>query len=161
LKGLKLGIDTFLIPKRYTYELMRESRAALAKSGTVTLELALHRCPTLVIYQLTFLNRLIAQWVLRLRLPFYCIVNILTHSQVFPEFIGRELSPEEIWMELKGIWREGEERKRVLSGCERAIALLDQRKASKEGASAVKAAIFINSSQDEEGMAKAMPDEED
>ncbi len=44
--SLKLNRDIFLLPKGYSYELMRDSRSAIAKSGTVTLELALHQCPT-------------------------------------------------------------------------------------------------------------------
>jgi len=77
----------FYVPKEYTYELMRDSHSAIAKSGTVTLELALHQRPTVVVYKLTTLNRLYAKHILKLKLPYYCIVNILAESMVFPELI--------------------------------------------------------------------------
>ena len=46
------------ISKEHTFDMMREARAALAKSGTVTLELAMQKCPTVVFYDLSVINRL-------------------------------------------------------------------------------------------------------
>jgi len=90
--SLKLHQDLFLLPKTYSYELMRDCRSALAKSGTVTLELALHQKPTVVLYKLTRLNRFIAKYILRLKLPHYCIVNILSNQTIYPEIIKKGLS---------------------------------------------------------------------
>lgn len=135
---LRLNLDTFLIPKRFTYEMMRDSHAAIAKSGTVTLELALHKCPTVVIYQLTKLNRFMAKWVLRLNLPFYCIVNILANQGIFPELIEKAFTEDEIWQQLKKLWRPGNAREACQKGCENAQALLDKREASLEGASLIR-----------------------
>ncbi len=87
----------FFVPREFTYELMRDSRTAIAKSGTVTLELALHRRPTVVIYMLTWLNRLYAQFVLKLNLPHYCIVNILAKHDVFPELIESGLTAHNLF----------------------------------------------------------------
>lgn len=71
-----------------TYELMQQAHFAIAKSGTVTLELALHCVPTVVTYGLSKLDLIIARDVLRIRLPFYCLVNIIVNEEVFPELIG-------------------------------------------------------------------------
>ncbi|MCE5319145.1 MAG: lipid-A-disaccharide synthase [Parachlamydia sp.] len=135
---LRLNLDTFLVPKRYTYEMMRDSHAAIAKSGTVTLELALHRCPTVVIYQLTGFNRLMAKWVMRLKLPHYCIVNILANQGIFPELIAKKFTEEEIWLQLKELWKPGHAREICQKGCDSAQALLDKREASIEGASLIR-----------------------
>lgn len=135
---LSFNLDTFLVPKHYTYELMRASHAAIAKSGTVTLELALHRCPTVVIYQLTQLNQLTARWLLRLNLPHYCIVNILARRGIFPELISRKFTEEEIWQQLKELWVPGPARESCLQGCDQVQAMLETREASVEAASAVK-----------------------
>ena len=37
--------DFVFVPKKWTYELMQNCKCAIAKSGTVTLELALHAVP--------------------------------------------------------------------------------------------------------------------
>lgn len=136
--SLRLNRDAFLVPKHFTYEMMRASHAALAKSGTVTLELALHRCPTVVVYQLTRLNRFIAKWVMRLNLPFYCIVNILGKREIFPELIKRPFTSEDIVQRLKSLWHSGSARNASIQGCEETIALLADRAPSQEAASIVR-----------------------
>lgn len=107
----------FPIPKKYTYELMRDSRTAVAKSGTVTLELALHRRPTVVIYKLTALNRFYAQHILKLRLPHYCIVNILKNKTVFPELIEKGLSSDNLLHYMEALDNDGKTRYEAMKAC--------------------------------------------
>lgn len=118
--------DVFFIPRTYTYELMRDCRTAIAKSGTVTLELALHQIPTVVVYQLSTLNRLIAQYVLRLRLPHYCIVNILCNKTVFPEWIAHAPTAENLFHDITSLFLDGEHRSECLKGCLEARQRLSQ-----------------------------------
>lgn len=115
--ALLLERDLFLVPSRYTYELMRCSSAALAKSGTVTLELALHRCPTVVTYKLSTLNYLIARYLLRLNLPHYCIVNVLGEKRIFPEFISEDASPSKIAAAASLLIEEGAARENCIADC--------------------------------------------
>ena len=70
-----------LVSADYTYELMKQAHLAIAKSGTVTLELAMHGTPTVVIYAVSRLDKIIAYDILRIRLPFYCIVNIIAQKK--------------------------------------------------------------------------------
>lgn len=129
--GLKHWI---LVPQEYRYELMNESHLALAKSGTVTLELALHECPTVVVYNLTKLNRFIAKNILHLRLPHYCIVNILLGKRVFPEFIEKGFSADNIYNEAKSLLDEGERRHDCIAQCIRLKELLSSHRTSKKAA---------------------------
>ncbi len=85
-----------IVPFEERYLLMKQASLAIAKSGTVTLELALFGVPTVVIYSLSLLNFLVAKYIFRLKLPFYCIVNILYGKEIFPECIGYKLSVEKI-----------------------------------------------------------------
>ena len=57
---LRLNEDLYIVPPAYHYDLMKTCKTALAKSGTVTLELALHGVPTVVHYELSLLNYLVA-----------------------------------------------------------------------------------------------------
>jgi lipid-A-disaccharide synthase len=86
------NIDLPLVYPEDTYNLMKASSYAIAKSGTVTLELALHAVPTIVTYALSPLDLWIARDLLKIRLPHYCIVNILLDKRVFPELIGPHFS---------------------------------------------------------------------
>ena len=69
------------------YALMERSLAAIAKSGTVTLELALMSIPTVCCYQTSWLTRWWVRSVLRLRPRFFALPNILTGQEAFPECI--------------------------------------------------------------------------
>lgn len=89
--GFRKHQDYELIPQTFSYDLMQNAAFALAKSGTVTLELALHGCPTLVTYEVNTLNYVIARYLIRINLPYYCIANILLDDGLFPEVIGRRL----------------------------------------------------------------------
>jgi lipid-A-disaccharide synthase len=86
-KGWQRDEIIFVLPDD-SYELMKGAWLAMAKSGTVTLELALHRVPTVVTYGVSFLDKIIAYDILRIRLTFYCLVNIIAQKQVFAELIG-------------------------------------------------------------------------
>lgn len=134
---LKLNRDIFLLPKTYTYELMRDCRSAIAKSGTVTLELALHQCPTVVIYKLSLLNRLIAQYALRINLPHYCIVNILSGKTIYPELIERGLSPQNLYREIKRLNDESSDRTSCIKECQQISTILEENDASVQGARAI------------------------
>lgn len=122
--------DVQLVPKSFAYEMMKNSRLALAKSGTVTLELALHECPTVVVYQLTPLNRFIAKHILRLKLPYYCMVNILKAKKVFPEFIEHGFSADNIYLAAKQLYNSTDRREACVADCREVKALLNEKKAS-------------------------------
>lgn len=125
------------IPSLFTYELMRDSHLALAKSGTVTLELALHATPTVVMYKLSSLNYFFAKYIARLNLPHYCIVNILLNQTVFPEFINGGVAVEKLHLELQKLNRAGTERQHCIENCQKISRLLGDRHTSSEAAEAI------------------------
>ena len=77
--------------------LMKRSTLALAKSGTNNLELALFQVPTVVTYGIGLLDLFIAKNILRIRLPHYCIVNIIAEKRIFPELIGPHLTEKSLF----------------------------------------------------------------
>lgn len=93
-----------LVPASHSYELMRASYIAIAKSGTVTLELALHRIPTVVTYGVTQLDLFIVLHLLRIRLPFYCLVNIIAEKQVFTELFGPRFTLDNLRKEVEKLF---------------------------------------------------------
>jgi lipid-A-disaccharide synthase len=123
--------DLFFIPREYTYELMREASFSLATSGTVTLELALHRTPTVVTYSLTPTDYFLAKHLFRINLPYYCIVNIILQRQLFPECIGPHLTCDQL---VKASEKLMSEREACLAGCEEVRAVLGKEDASRRAA---------------------------
>jgi len=100
-----------------TATLLKESRGAFAKSGTITLELALNGIPAVVTYPVNFLNRLYVRWVARLTLPYFCLVNILKGREVFPEFIAKPATPEVLREALRPLLEETSLRHDCLQAC--------------------------------------------
>lgn len=135
--SLKVDKDLFFVPKTYSYELMRDCRSAIAKSGSVTLELALHKRPTVVMYKISPLNRFFAKYFLRLNLSHYCIVNILNGKTTFPELIEKGLSLENLYTNLKNINDDGLPREACIAGCKELSSILQENRASHEAAEAI------------------------
>jgi lipid-A-disaccharide synthase len=116
--SLKLNNDIFIVPSQYRYELMKYCKVALAKSGTVTLELALHGVPTVTHYELSLLNYLFAKFILQLQLPHYCIVNILQKQTIFPEFMGYHLPSTHLTKELEAFYSNASKRQQLFEACQ-------------------------------------------
>jgi lipid-A-disaccharide synthase len=114
----------------------RLARAALAASGTVTLELALAGTPMVVAYRadpiassLRFL--LIAHSVV---LP-----NLILGENVFPELLNKECTGEKLSEALLPLIRGGSERERQLAG----IADVTERVRETEDAPSARAARIV------------------
>jgi lipid-A-disaccharide synthase len=73
----KKGVGLKIISPKHSYELMRASHFALATSGTVTLELALHQIPTVVTFAINPLDVFLAQKIFRINLSHYALPNNL------------------------------------------------------------------------------------
>jgi lipid-A-disaccharide synthase len=114
---LRLNEDLYVVPPCHHYELMRACHTAIAKSGTVTLELALHGVPTVVHYELSSTNYLFAKYVLGLTLPHYCIVNILRQQTVFPELIGQKVLPSTLYEQAAFLYSDTDRRAQIVANC--------------------------------------------
>jgi lipid-A-disaccharide synthase len=90
----------FIFPPAENSMLMEQASLALATSGTITLELALHHLPTIVCYQISRIDYYLAKYFFDIRLPFFCIVNFLMMEEVFPEFYGKNLSVNKLSAKL-------------------------------------------------------------
>lgn len=90
-----------LFPSQYNYDVMRQSSIAFATSGTITLELALHRVPTLVTYFITQGDLFLAKKIFRINLPHYCIANYTVNARIFPEFYGPDFNQDMIYETLQ------------------------------------------------------------
>lgn len=138
LRDKNVSSDDFIfIPKDKTYELMQNCKTAIAKSGTVTLELALHNKPTVVVYNVTFLNRLIAKHLFKVNLPFYCIVNIIGKKEIFPELIENGFTADHLSKKVLELNKQGEKRDACIKECEQLQEVLNLKNASKNAASSI------------------------
>jgi len=73
------------------YAAMRLARAALAASGTVTLELALAQTPSVVAYRV---DKLIANLRFLLKVPSVVLANLVLGRNVYPEYLQEACTAE-------------------------------------------------------------------
>jgi lipid-A-disaccharide synthase len=139
--SLQVDRDIFLVPKKFRYELMRDCRTAIAKSGTVTLELALHQKPAVVVYQVNLVNRLVAKYILGLKLDYYCIVNILLGKEVYPELIEEGYTEVSLERHLRTLDSDGELRAACIAQCKEVAQLLQHVHPSEQAAAAISALL--------------------
>lgn len=132
-----------LVPGKYSYELMRESRVALAVSGTVNLELALHKTPTVVVYAVGLIASLYAGLVLRLTLPYFSIVNILAGRELFPEFIRKGFHLNKVVQQLKELFLDSPKRQVIIEGCRQIEASLQEGGGANKAAQMMWEALFV------------------
>jgi len=92
----------------------REARAALAASGTVTLELALAQVPTVAAYRGANWEAVLARRLIKL--PSVILPNLIIGESVVPEFIQDEASPQALAAALLAAIADGPARQRQLDG---------------------------------------------
>ncbi|MDB5532746.1 MAG: lpxB [Hyphomicrobiales bacterium] len=86
----------------------RQARAALAASGTVTLELALSGVPTTVAYRVSKAEEWIARRLITTQ--FAALPNIILGEGVLPEFIQDACTPQALAQSTAQLLRNGPER---------------------------------------------------
>jgi lipid-A-disaccharide synthase len=99
------------------FKAFRLARAAIAASGTVTLELALAGVPMAVAYKV---DALASRLRFLLKVPSVVLANLVLNENVFPEFLQEDCTPEMLATATQALLREGSpERERQLAGLAR------------------------------------------
>ncbi len=94
------------------FEAFRAARAALAASGTVTLELALAGVPLVGAYKVGIVE---AQLKYLIKVPSILLPNLILADRAIPEKLQRDCSPASLSVELAAIMQDGPERSEQLA----------------------------------------------
>lgn len=90
------------------YAAFRSARAALAASGTVTLELALAGVPTVAAYKVAGWEAIIAPYILTI--PSVLLPNLVLGENAMPEFLQHDCTPEKLAAALEDMISDGPQR---------------------------------------------------
>lgn len=91
-----LAPEALLVPGEKRSLLMSSCQAAIATSGTITFELALHNVPTVVTYKLSAINYFLGRHVFRIHIPYFSLPNLISQKELFPEFIHSRIFAHEV-----------------------------------------------------------------
>jgi lipid-A-disaccharide synthase len=118
----------------------RKARAALAASGTVTLELALSGVPMVAAYRLHALEAMVARLIrLQANLPSVILANLVIGENIVPEFLQEDCTADKLVAALLPLLSDSAERRRQIEGFRR----LDDIMAVEAGAPSAKAAAIV------------------
>ena len=94
--------------KRQTY-----GTAAISSSGTVTLECALAKLPTVVCYKTSYINWIIFKFLGKTN--FISIVNLIAEKKILPELIQGKMTPSNLLNRITPyLTTSSEERKKII-----------------------------------------------
>lgn len=99
------GLDVRII-KDKRYEAMASCDAAMAASGTLTMELAILKVPMVVCYRVSPLTHLLVKHFIKVR--YASLVNLVAGKEVVPELLQQRATPENIYREILPLLVNGE-----------------------------------------------------
>jgi lipid-A-disaccharide synthase len=127
-----------------------QADAALAASGTVTLELGLARVPTVAAYRLDWIGR----WVKHLLKPPKALAglklvrsaqltNVIVGEMVVPEFIDGDCTPAVLAASLEALLGDTPERRRQLHAFDRLASIMQPKPEFKPNREAARAVLDL------------------
>jgi lipid-A-disaccharide synthase len=98
----------------------RQARAALAASGTVTLELALSGVPTVAAYRLSVIEAAVARLIrIQARLPSVILANLVLGENIVPELLQEDCTPQKLADALSPLLSDTPQRRRQVAAFQR------------------------------------------
>ena len=97
--------------KNATYDLLKQSTAALVTSGTATLETALFGVPQVVCYKANAISYQIAKRIIKIK--YISLVNLIMDKPVVKELIQHDMNPNAVFNQLQKILQDDDVRKQI------------------------------------------------
>ena len=95
INDIKLENTQVISDEKVKSQVLFNSIFAVAKSGTVSLEICNANVPSIIIYKVNLINFLIMKLLVKVR--FANIINIINNKEVIPELLQGDCNPREIF----------------------------------------------------------------
>jgi len=113
-------------------QILSNSIFAVAKSGTVSLQISSLNIPSIIIYKLNFINFMIFKFLVNVK--FANIINIINNKEIIPELLQNECNPEEICRTVIYFLKKPELIKKQLNECRQTLEGIKSKTSSSEEA---------------------------
>ncbi|MDK2857966.1 MAG: lipid-A-disaccharide synthase [Verrucomicrobiota bacterium] len=121
-------------------EVLKQADAAFVASGTATLEAALLRCPTVLVYRGGFLNYLFVR--LLIRVPWLGMANIVSGREIMPECLQQKMTPQNLIAAIDPLVNDTPERTAMIKDFEALEKMLGAGSPAGRAASIIADEIF-------------------
>ena len=115
---------------------------AVAKSGTVSLEICNAKVPSIIIYKINFINYLIMKSLVKVK--FANIINIINNKEIIPELLQKECNSKEIFNSVIYFLKNPDYAKQQIQVCEKTLDQIRSKSSSGEEAANILSKYLIS-----------------
>ena len=117
------------------FQILSKSIFAVAKSGTVSLEICNLKVPSIIIYKMNVINFLIVKFLVKVK--FANIINIINQKEIIPELIQNECNAKEIFRSVVYFLKNPELMNKQINDVSNTLNQIKSKTSSSAEASAV------------------------
>ena len=132
LKNASLKNIDIVSEKNIKSQVLLNSVFAVAKSGTVSLEISNAKVPSIIIYKINFINYLIMKSLVKVN--YANIINIINNKEIIPELLQNECNPKEIYNSVLYFLKNPSSAKKQVDDCIRTLEQIKSKSSSSEEA---------------------------
>ena len=116
-------------------QILSNSIFAVAKSGTVSLEICNAKIPSIIIYKINMINYLIMKLLVKVK--FANIINIINNKEIIPELLQGDCNPKEIYNSVVYLLKNPELMKDQVENCNKTLNDIRSKSSSSGEASSI------------------------
>ncbi len=116
-------------------QILSNSKFAVSKSGTVSLEICNLKIPSIIIYKMNYLNFIIVKLLVKTK--YANIINIINKKEIIPELIQNECNAKEIYRSVVYLLKNPELMDKQINQVNNTLNDIRSKTSSSEEASAV------------------------
>jgi len=135
LKNASLKNIDVVSEKNIKSQVLLNSVFAVAKSGTVSLEISNAKVPSIIIYKINFINYLIMKSLVKVN--FANIINIINNKEIIPELLQNECNAKEIYNSVLYFLKNPSSAKKQVDDCIRTLEQIKSKSSSSEEAASI------------------------
>ena len=116
-------------------QILSESIFAVAKSGTVSLEICNLQIPSIIIYKINMINFFIMKSLVKVK--FANIINIINNKEIIPELLQIECNAKEIYKSVVYMLNNPDFMKTQINACNKTLEEIRSKSSSSDEASLI------------------------
>jgi len=123
-------------------KILSNSKFAVSKSGTISLEISNQGIPSIIIYKINFINYLIMKSLVNVK--FANIINIINNKEIIPELLQSECNPQEIFKTVDYFLKHPDLMSKQIDLCKKTLKEIKSKSSSAHEASVILAKNLIS-----------------
>ena len=123
-------------------KILSNSKFAVSKSGTISLEISNQGIPSIIIYKINFINYLIMKSLVNVK--FANIINIINNKEIIPELLQSDCNPQEIFKTVIYFLKHPDLMSKQIDLCKKTLKDIKSKSSSADEASAILAKYLIS-----------------